>query len=126
MARPGSVPITRLRFRGRANTLNALCRSFRDQPRQTFTAGELAARTGRDFRDVYQRLSETPELFFHMPKKAGGITRYRLASAVERMNDEETAAFIDAETRLETRNAIAVIAGIIALGVLAGVLSAYD
>jgi len=124
MARPGSVPITRLRFRGRAATLNTLCRTFREHPRQALTASGLAEMTGIPYRDVHQRLSETPELFLALPKKPNTTTRYRLTGEVERMDEDEVRVFIEAQTRTETRLAIGVISGIIAIASIAGYLSA--
>lgn len=124
MTRPGSVPITRLRFRGRSATLNRLCRAFREHPRQALTASVLAEYTGVPFRNVHQRLAETPELFLPLPKKRNTNTRYRLTGAVERMSDEETQAFIDGQTRAETRLAVGVVSAILAIATVAGYLSA--
>jgi hypothetical protein len=124
MARPGSVPLTRLRFRGRASSLNALCRAFREHPRQAFTANALADLTGLPFRDVYQRLAETPELFLPLPKKPNTNTRYRLTGNVERMDEEATRVFIEAQIRTETRLAVGVVSAIVAIGTIAGYLGA--
>jgi hypothetical protein len=125
MARPGSVPITRLRFRGRTGTLNALCRAFREHPRQALTANDLVDYTGLQFRDVYQRLTETPELFLMLrKKKVNTNARYRLRVAVERMSEEETRVFINEQTRAETRLAVGVVSAILVIGAVAGYLSA--
>jgi hypothetical protein len=124
MARPASVPITRLRFRGHADTLNALCQSFHDHPRQALTAADLVEFTGRPFADVHQRLRETPELFTTLPKTATTNTRYRLTLRVERMNAQEVARFIDNAQRSETRIAVAFISAFVALFVLFSVMSA--
>ena len=113
MARPANVPITRLRFRGHADTLNALCRCFHERPREPFTAADLAERIGRSFADVHQRLTETPELFSTLPKTATTNTRYRLTLRAERMSSEEIAKFIDDARLSETRIAVAFISNFI-------------
>ena len=124
MARPGNVPITRLRFRGRGDVLNTLCREFRNHPRQALTAADLAEFTHLQFANVHERLTETPELFVTLPQKAKMNTRYRLTSAVERMNDDETRVFIDAQTRRETWLAIGAVSAILAIAGVAGFLGA--
>jgi len=126
MARPASVPITRLRFRGRAGTLNALVQVFRDHPKQSLTVAAAAEFSQREFRDVHERLSETPELFIHLKKKKGEPTRYRLISDVEKMTVEETKAFIDQQVRAETRLVAVVISIFMVLAILIGVLSRFD
>ena len=123
MARPGSVPITRLRFRGRTEVLLTLCQLMRDNPGVGLTANQAAQMTGLTHRDVRQRFAETPELFIRVRKSKDGNTRYRLASSIASLSPDGVVAFIDAETRAETRLAAIVIFGIIAVGVAAGVLS---
>lgn len=126
MARPASVPITRLRFRGRAATLNAICQAFHDRPQQSLSASDVATATEIDFRNVHQRLAETPELFIHLRKKKGESTRYRLASNVERMSAAETASFIDEQERVETRLVAIVIGVFSVLALIIGLLSRFD
>lgn len=126
MARPASVPITRLRFRGRTETLNAICQVFREHPHVSLSATDVAEYAQRDFRDVHERLSETPELFVHLRKKRGESTRYRLTSDVEKMGVAETAAFIDEQVRVETRLVAVVVSIFTALAVLIGLLSRFD
>src|SRR5512144_1573755 len=103
MARPGSVPITRLRFVGRGATLNKLCRAFHEHPKQALTAIVLTEYTGLAFENVHQRLTETPELFIALPRKPDTTTRYRLTSPIERMDEAQTRDFIEKQTRSESR-----------------------
>ncbi len=122
MARPGSVPITRLRFCGRGATLNTLCRAFRDHPQQALTAVVLMEYTGLAFENIHQRLTETPELFIALPRKPDTTTRYRLTSPVERMDDGQTREFIAVQTRRELRLAIFVVSVIFIIASIAGYL----
>jgi len=124
MARPGSVPITRLRFVGRGAVLNTLCRAFREHPKQALTAIALAEYTGLAFENVHQRLTETPELFIALPRKPDTTTRYRLTSPVERMDDAQTHDFIGKQTRSESRLATFVVLLILAVATIAGYLGA--
>jgi hypothetical protein len=126
MARPASVPITRLRFRGHTGTLNAVCNVFRQHPDESLTAASVAEIGELDFRDVYLRLSETPELFVHLRKKKGQPTRYRLTSVVTKMTVAETAVFIDQQVRIETRLVVIVVAVFMMLATLVGVLTRFD
>ncbi len=122
-SRPARVPITRLRFRGHADTLNALCRCLQEHHRQAMTVAELCEFTGRPFADVHQRLSETPELFTKLPKTATTNTRYRLTLRIERQSPEEIARFIENASRSETRIAAAFISAFVGLFVLFSVMS---
>jgi hypothetical protein len=124
MARPGSVPITRLRFVGRGATLNKLCRAFREHPKQSLTAIVLTEYTGLGFENVHQRLTETPELFIALPRKPDTTTRYRLTSPVERMDEAQTRDFIEKQTRSESRLATFVVSLILAIAAIAGYLGA--
>lgn len=124
MARPGSVPITRLRFVGRGATLNKLCGAFREHPKQALTAIVLTEYTGLGFENVHQRLTETPELFIALPRKPDTTTRYRLTSPVERMDEAQTREFIDKQTRSEARLAMFVVSTILAIATIAGYLGA--
>jgi tRNA U34 5-methylaminomethyl-2-thiouridine-forming methyltransferase MnmC len=124
MARSARVSITRLRFRGHTNTLNALCQAFHDHPHQAMTVAELAESTGRPFADVHQRLSETPELFTALPKTPTTNTRYRLTLRMERKTAEEIARFVDDAKRSETRIAAAFVGAFVALFVMLSVMSA--
>ena len=126
MVRPANVPITRLRFRGRTATLNAVCNVFREHPNESLTAGAVAEFAELDFRDVYLRLSETPELFIHLRKKKGEPTRYRLTTPIAKMTVDETAAFIDQQVRSETVLVVVVVSVFMVLATLIGVLSRFD
>jgi hypothetical protein len=42
---------------------------LRQHPNESLTAASVAEFAELDFRDVYLRLSETPELFVHLRKK---------------------------------------------------------
>lgn len=122
MARPGSVPITRLRFRGRTSTLSRICHAFREHPAQSLTAAEVSDYTDIAFANVHQRLRETPELFVAVPKKKNTISRFRLTTQLAGMDEEETRAFIEEQSRIETWLAIRVVSAILATGVIAGYL----
>jgi len=117
MTRPGHVPITRMRFRGRGPTLRAMCAVFRSRPGIGLSAADIAHDGKLEFRDVHQRLADTPELFVRLPRQADGNVKYRLASGLHGLGAEEIARFIAHETRIESR-----IAGII-LAALALVIS---
>jgi hypothetical protein len=121
--RPASIPITRLRFRGHADTLNALCKCLQEHPRQAMSAAELSELTGRPFADVHQRLTETPELFTALPKTPTSNTRYRLTLRIEHKSTQEIANFIETQRRSETRIAVAFISAFVALFVLFSVMS---
>jgi hypothetical protein len=121
--RPASIPITRLRFRGHADTLNALCKCLQEHPRQAMSAAELSELTGRPFADVHQRLTETPELFTALPKTPTTNTRYRLTLRIEHKSTQEIANFIETQRRSETRIAVAFISAFVALFVLFSVMS---
>ncbi len=121
--RPASIPITRLRFRGHADTLNALCKCLQEHPRQAMSAAELSELTGRPFTDVHQRLTETPELFTALPKTPTSNTRYRLTLRIEHKSTQEIANFIETQRRSETRIAVAFISAFVGLFVLFSVMS---
>lgn len=122
MARPGSVPITRLRFRGRTSTLSRMCRAFREHPAQSLTAAEVAEYTDIAFANVHQRLRETPELFVAVPKKKNTNSRFRLTTQLASMGEEETLAFIAEQSRIETWLAVSIVSAILATGAIAGYL----
>jgi hypothetical protein len=123
-SRPRRVPLTRLRFRGHADTLKALCQCLQDHPRQALTVADLCEFTERPFADVHQRLVETPELFTTLPKTSTTNTRYRLTLRIEHKSPEEIARFIDNASRSETRIAAAFISAFVGLFVLFSVMSA--
>ncbi len=122
MARPGSVPITRLRFRGRTSTLSRMCRAFREHPSQSLTAAEVADSTDIAFANVHQRLSETPELFVAVPKKKNTNSRFRLTTQLASMNEEETQVYIEEQSRIETWLAVRIVSAILATGAIAAYL----
>ena len=122
--RPASIPITRLRFRGHADTLNALCRCLQEHPRQAMTAAQLSELTGRPFADVHQRLTETPELFTALPKTPTTNTRFRLTLRIEHTSPQGIVDFIENQRRSETRIAAAFISAFVGLFVLFSVMSA--
>ncbi len=124
--RTSRLPITRLRFRGHAETLNAICRCLQEHPKQALTAAQLADFTDRPFADVHQRLSETPELFTTLPKTPTSNQRYRLTLRIEHKSAEEIAQFIQDQTRSETRIAAAFISAFVGLFVLFSVMSALN
>jgi hypothetical protein len=110
MTRPGHVPITRMRFRGRGPTLRAMCAVFRTRPGVGLSAVEIAHEGKLDFRDVHQRLADTPELFVRLPRQADGNVKYRLASSLHALGAEDISRFIDRETRIESRIAAIILA----------------
>jgi hypothetical protein len=122
--RTSRLPITRLRFRGHGETLNAICRCLQEHPKQALSAAQLADFTDRPFADVHQRLSETPELFTTLPKTPTSNRRYRLTLRIEHKSAEEIARFIQDQTRSETRIAAAFISAFVGLFVLFSVMSA--
>ena len=123
MARPGHVPITRLRFRGRGPTLRAMCQVFREHPGVGLSASEIAEYGKLGFRDVHQRLADTPELFVRLPKRHDANVRYRLATALASRSPADVERFIESETRAETRVAAVVIAAFVAVFLTALTLS---
>jgi hypothetical protein len=100
-----------------------MCEVFRQHPGESLTAADLAARGGIDFRDVHQRLLDTPELFVRLPKRPNTSPRYRLATALAGSSPAEIAAFIDAASRAESRTAAIVIAAFVLVFVIALSLS---
>jgi hypothetical protein len=123
MTRPGHVPITRLRFRGRGPTLRSMCEVFRKNPGSGMSAAEVAERGDLDFRDVHQRLADTPELFVPLPRQADGNARYQLASAMAGKSPSEVAGYIEGQTRIESRIAAIVVATFVLVFVVAITLS---
>jgi hypothetical protein len=103
-----------------------MCQTFREHPNESLTAAAVAEFAQLDFRDVYLRLSETPELFIHLRKKKGEPMRYRLTTDMQKMSAEETAVFIDQQIRSETRLVVIVVSVFLALATLIGVLSRFD
>ena len=126
MARPASISITQFRFRGHADTLNALCQCFRDRKRESLTAAQLADLTGRAFDDVHARLAQVPELFSQLPMKPKTNRRYLLTLRIERLSAADTAAFIETQARSETLIAFAFAATFLALLALLSVLTALN
>jgi len=128
VARPGWVPITRLRFVGRTDVLNRLCRAFRAHPTESLTADEVAQHARVSFRETYQRLIETPELFVRMarPKGRDPTPRYRLASALAALDDDGVAKFIDKQKGIEARIALIIVLGIIALATFSTLMTDYS
>lgn len=123
MARPGHVPITRLRFCGRVATLRAMCQVFREHPGVGLTASEIAEHGKLGFRDVHQRLLDTPELFVRLPKRPDANVRYRLVSVLASESPEAVDRFIAEATRAETRIAAIVAAAFVAVFLTALTLS---
>ena len=123
MSRPGHVPITRLRFRGRGPTLRAMCKVFQDHPGVGLSATEVAEQGNLNFRDVHQRLADTPELFVRLPTQADRNVRYRLASALQSKSAAEVAGYIERQTRIESRIAAIVIASFALVFAVATTLS---
>jgi len=126
MARPSILSTTQFRFRGHADTLNALCQCFRDHKREALTAAQLADLTGRAFDDVHARLAQVPELFSQLPMKPKTNRHYLLTLRMERMSTDDTAAFIATRVRSETRIAVAFAAAFVALFVLLSVASTLN
>jgi hypothetical protein len=122
MARPGSVPVTRLRFRGRTSTLRRMCHAFREHPSQSLTAAEVAEYTDIAFANVHQRLHETPELFVAVPKKKNTNSRFRLTTQLASMGEEETQVFIEEQSRIETWLAVRIVSALLATAAIAGYL----
>ena len=128
MARPGWVPITRLRYVGRTDVLNRMCRTFLARPKESLTADEVAEHSHLAFREAYQRLIETPELFVRMPRRKGGDPNphYRLASALAELDADGVAAFIDKQKGIEARIAAIFVLGIVALSIFATLMTDYS
>jgi hypothetical protein len=68
--------------------------------------------------DVDDRLQRTPELFVRIPKRADGMTRYRLTTAISNLSDKELAAKLNALARRETLVLYAFTSGLILLGAI--------
>ena len=128
MARPGGVPITRLRFVGRTDVLKRMCRAFREHPNVSMTADEVAEHSRLPFREVYQRLTETPELFVRLIRSKGGDpnSRYRLASALAAKDADGVASFIDKQRGIEARIAAIIVLGFIALVIFSTLMTDYS
>jgi len=128
VARPGWVPITRLRFVGRTDVLKRMCRAFRAHPNESLSADEVAEQARLSFRETHQRLIETPELFVRMtrPKGRDPTPRYRLASKLSALDDAGVGAFIDKQQGIEGRIAAIIVLGIIALVVFSTWMTDYS
>jgi len=92
-----------------------MCRVFRERPGVGLTASEIADSGDLEYRDVHQRLLDTPELFVRLPKRPDTNVRYRLVSSLAGRSAEQVDRFIEAETRAETRLAAIVVGAFVAV-----------
>jgi hypothetical protein len=97
---------------------------FRHHPDESLTAASVAA-----FEDSISAMSTAgcrrPRNCAFICGKKGQLTRYRLTSVVTKMTVEETAAFIDAQVRAETR-LVVIVVSFMMLATLVGVLTRFD
>ncbi len=122
--RTSRLPITRLRFRGHAETLNALCRCLQEHPKQALTAAQLADFTDRPVCRCSSAAQRNARVVHHAAEDPDQQQRYRLTLRIEHKSAEEIAQFIQDQTRSETRIAAAFISAFVGLFVLFSVMSA--
>ncbi len=103
------------RFRGRIHRLLTLYRLFQDNPGTGLHPATIARKAGMGIVDTDERLRRTPEMFVKLPKRADGVTRYRLTSAFTAMSEEEAKARITDLARRESLILYSVLTGIVLL-----------
>ncbi|MBX3708073.1 MAG: hypothetical protein KF911_15715 [Pseudomonadales bacterium] len=97
----GLLPVN-FRFRGKVGRLTDIYRCFLDHPGVGLHPTQIARHTGISFAEVNVRLQRTPELFVKLPKRADGITRYRLTSSTAAQSQDDVEAFLASAARKET------------------------
>lgn len=90
------------RFRGKSRRLVALAECFLDDPGRGLSAPHIGRATGIGLYETARMLNDTPELFVKLPRRADGITRYRLASSVAARGRDGIADFIAGNARRES------------------------
>ena len=106
------------RFRGKTTRIHAIVGCFRSEPNRGLAPSHIAKAAGLPIYDVVRLLDQTPELFFKVPRRSDGITRYGLASRVAAQDDEAVAALIARHERRETWFLYLFVAGGILLAVV--------
>ncbi len=97
----GIVPIG-FRFRGKLRRLEDIYYCFLNNPGVGLHPTQIARQTGLGFGEVNIRLQATPELFVRLPKRADGITRYRLTTSSSAQNPEDIERFLSRAARKES------------------------
>lgn len=97
----GIIPIS-FRFRGKLRRLAEIYQCFRDNPGKGLHPTQIARQTHISFAEVNARLEATPELFVKLPKRPGGVTRYRLTSATAARTPEEVEKLLIRAARKES------------------------
>ena len=97
----GIIPI-RFRFRGKLRRLAQIYQCFIDHPGIGLHPMQVARYTGIGFQEVSTRLEVTPELFVKLPKRADGITRYRLTSATAARSRQDVERLLISAARRES------------------------
>ena len=96
----GLFPFT-FRFRGKVRGLFEMYRCFLAHPGEGLHPTQIVRHTGIGFMPVMKMLDRTPELFVRLPKR-GGLTRYRLTSAMAAREPEEVENFLSGQARRES------------------------
>ena len=97
----GIIPIS-FRFRGKLRRLARIYQCFVDHPGVGLHPTQIARHTGIGFAEVNARLQATPELFVKLPKRAEGVTRYRLTSAITAQSPQQVERFLIVAARKES------------------------
>ncbi len=92
----------KFRFRGKLRRIALIYKCFRDDPGVGLHPAQVSRRTGMSLAEANMRLESTPELFVRLPRRADGLTRYRLTSATATQTPEEVEKFLIAAARKET------------------------
>ena len=96
----GIIPIS-FRFRGKVRRLTDIYLCFLDNDGKALHPTQISRQTGIGFTEVNARLEATPELFVRLPKRPGGVTRYRLTSATAAREPDEVSQLLGREARRE-------------------------
>jgi len=97
----GFLPIS-FRFRGKLRKLALIYTCFKENPGVGLHPVQISKQTGLSLAETNNRLSVTPEMFVKLPKRADGLTRYRLISIRATQTPEEVEKFLIAAARKES------------------------
>lgn len=97
-----NMPFVRFRFRGKVRRIFDIYLSFMDNGGQAMHPIEVARMANCSMQEASVRLADTPELFVRLPKRADGLTRYRLTSQLATKTPEEVEALLKRHARRES------------------------
>jgi hypothetical protein len=97
-----NMPFVRFRFRGKVRRLFDIYLSFMDNGGTAMHPMEVSRMANCSMQEAAARLADTPELFVRLPKRADGLTRYRLSSQLAGKSPEDVEALLKRHARQET------------------------